>query len=73
MMSDASFEQLRDARWAARRDLERARLRGTDDVDALQESVRSLTEELIGRYASSLDQLDALLEPAHVGVGEASR
>ena len=61
------LEELRAARLAARRELELATLRSRPDapidLDPLRRRVRSLTEELIRRYAGDLDLVDLLLGP----------
>jgi hypothetical protein len=63
---DVVLEELRAARQAARRELELATLRSRPDdpidLDPLRQRVRTLTEELIRRYAGDLDLVDRLLD-----------
>lgn len=67
-----SMDELRGQRREARRDLELAVMRersdrqGADEsmLTAMRERVRSLTDELIARYAADLGLVDSLLEAA---------
>jgi hypothetical protein len=67
-----TLAELRSVRTRCRRALELAQLLARnpdgptgDDIAGLRIRVHALTEELITRYASDLDLVDSLLEPAY--------
>ena len=77
-LASLSMGDLRSARARARRALELAQLRsrqvdgGAEQIAALTERVRALSDELIRRYADDLSLVDSLLDPPYPhGVGTA--
>ena len=71
-LSALTLAELRVERTLVRRALELAHLRSrlpdgptAHDITELRSRVHSLTEELIGRYATDLDLVDSLLDAAY--------